>query len=125
MFFVGLRVTGAQHDDRNTSEGIAFLQPVKNDETISHWQAQIQNNQGGPFSLGCGDRGVAIRGSGDVVVVGSQAEPQCTQQIGIVVDYQNLRFWHWSSPLYDLWLISWNFVRPFRRATVFVPCSSK
>jgi hypothetical protein len=97
-FFVGLRIARAQHDDRDSSQAVTILQPVQNHEAVAHRQAKIQNDQGRAFSLGCGNSGIAIGGRGDFIVVGSQAQPQRTHQIGIVVDYKNLRIWHCSSP---------------------------
>jgi hypothetical protein len=44
--------------------------------------------------------GIAIGGGGDFVLVGPQAQPQGSHQVGIVIDYQNFRFCHCSSPLW-------------------------
>ncbi len=60
LFLVVLRIAGAQHNHGNTGEGVAVLQPVKDNEAIADRQAEVENNQRRPFFLGCGDGGITV-----------------------------------------------------------------
>src|SRR5580700_1403037 len=51
-FFVGLRIAGAQHDDRNIRKGVDVLQAVQNNKSVADGQAKIKNNQRRTFFLG-------------------------------------------------------------------------